>query len=125
MRLDELEEVVGTEALVLFLEMFGGTRVYIPTPAKLKANHPLCSPAGYETAMRLSRVAGGCSIDLPLGKGLRKLEILQRRAGGESLDSIARSLKCSRRFVLKVCSDKSEKTEAGMKARRNRQMELF
>lgn len=125
MRIDELEEILGIDSLVLFLERFGGSRVYIPTPEKLKPEHQICCPAGYEAAHRLSIICGGTSIDLPIGTRLKKSEIIRRRSSGESFDTIARSLKCSRRYVVRTCSEWQDGSDSTGGDSGRRQMELF
>lgn len=125
MRIDELEEILGIDSLVLFLERFGGSRVYIPTPEKLKPEHQICCPAGYEAAHRLSIICGGTSIDLPIGTRLKKSEIIRRRNSGESFDTIARAIKCSRRYVIRICSECQDDSDSSGRDSGRRQMELF
>ena len=109
MTLGELRDIMGAEALRAFLGEYGGIRVYIPAAKALTPSHPMCGVAGFEAVYALAVEFGGCAYDMPTAARFeamdRKLEILRRRAAGETFDTIARAMKISNRYVAIVCAE--------------------
>ena len=70
--LDEIAEVAGIAAALAILDARGGTKVYIPQPAKIDDSHWLVAIVGHKAAMAVADRFGGCSVEIPLlGGGTR------------------------------------------------------
>lgn len=106
MRIEELEDIIGLDALGLLIASFGGTRLYIPSPERLKPDHKLCLNIGDVAAAALSAACGGEIIDLPVlsryQAKARHKEIIRRRLNGESINTVAKETGCTNRLVVQV-----------------------
>lgn len=108
--LETFERVLGDHALK-FLERFGGKRLYIPTPERLKPDHRICQCLGPEKALALSREIGGQRIDVPMGRKYiwqeRNQRVIALKNQGKSINEIADIIGCSTRLVYKILRDHS------------------
>lgn len=55
--LQEMERLIGTKAVLLLVEKYGGVRFYVPQ--KIRAGHDLAKLIGIEAAEKLARDYGG------------------------------------------------------------------
>lgn len=95
-------ELIGAEATAKLIERFGGTRVYVPhSPTPGDA---LAQTVGVEPALKLARTFGGERVEVP-NPPPRRTRIIAMRAAGQSIESIARSLGCTRRRVFQVLAE--------------------
>ena len=104
--LKDLIKVIGHERAARIVAAHGGTRLYIPqmpTPTD-----SLSDLVGYEAACALARTFGGDRIEVP-NPTARRLQIIELRASGLSIDVIARTLRCTRRRVFQVLAEARRK----------------
>jgi len=100
--LEELVELVGDDGAAALIEQFGGTRLYVPYTPKKKDT--LTMSIGMAAAVKLARIFGGDRVDIP-NPTARRLLIRQLHASGQSVDAIARQLRCTRRRVFQVLAE--------------------
>jgi hypothetical protein len=58
-RLIEFERLIGLPATMDLVRVYGGLRIFIPTPARVHAEHPLAQIIGVERLMALAKMYGG------------------------------------------------------------------
>ena len=107
--LDELASVIGMDAVARLVDIFGGTRVYIPHSPE--EDDLLTAAIGQEAAQKLARVYGGDRIEMP-NPTPRRTRIIELRETGCSVDAIARKLGCTRRRVFQVLAEARAKRSA-------------
>jgi hypothetical protein len=100
--LTELIEAIGDEGTLKLIGTFGGTRLYVPHLPE--ASSALAECIGLDAAQRLARTYGGDRVDVP-NPTKRRVQILQLRQQGLSVDAIARELRCTRRRVFQVLAE--------------------
>ena len=69
--IDEIVRVIGLPAAVKLVEQFGGTRVYLPHPSRVKPDTPVAQMLGVEAAVRLASEWPQCEIAIPSSATLR------------------------------------------------------
>ncbi|HZO81158.1 MAG TPA: helix-turn-helix domain-containing protein [Candidatus Binataceae bacterium] len=107
--LDFFIQLIGEEATARLIERFGGTRLYVPHyPAPDDA---LVQTIGVEPALRLAQTFGGERVEVPKPPP-RRVQILALRAAGRSVESIARTLGCTRRRVFQVLAEARRAAQA-------------
>jgi hypothetical protein len=100
--LDELVGLIGKDAAAKLIDIFGGTRLYIPHSPQ--DDDLLSGSLGPEAALKLARIYGGDRIEVP-NPTPRRARILELRETGCSIDAIARNLGCTRRRVFQVLAE--------------------
>ena len=102
--MQELLPIIGATAVVLLVRHWGGTSVYVPTPARCGADHPLAKAIGTPAAKALADYIRGDDLDIPIGKtlasALQRIDIAARTEQGESAAAIARSYGITDRWVI-------------------------
>jgi hypothetical protein len=100
--LDELITAIGTHLALRLVSARGGTRIYIPTEARLMEDCPLARIIGMAAAAKLSRRGGGEWIGISLARAyarrLRDREIRARYAN-ETAAALAREFETSERNI--------------------------
>lgn len=75
-----LRELIGDHNAFRMMNMWGGTRLYIPTSEKCTNNHPIALAIGIDALLKLSHEFGSDRIEIPLGisviKDMRNKEII-------------------------------------------------
>jgi hypothetical protein len=100
--LEELVNLIGHDAAARLIEIFGGTRLYVPhSPHE---DDLLSGSLGPEAALKLASIYGGDRIEVP-NPTPRRARILELRETGCSVDAIARKLGCTRRRVFQVLAE--------------------
>lgn len=93
--LADLVDLVGAPAAAALARDFGGVRLYLPSQARLRADHPLVRSVGAEAARRIVDRFGGGPLEVPLGPHARTAAlaraIRQRLLAGQSEAQIARA----------------------------------
>lgn len=56
--LQDFERLIGLPATLDLVREYGGLRIYIPTPARVTADHPFAKIIGSEALMALAKVYG-------------------------------------------------------------------
>jgi hypothetical protein len=100
--LQELVDLIGQDAAAKLIDIFGGTRLYIPHSPQ--DDDLLTGSLGSEAALKLARIYGGDRIEVP-NPTPRRARILELRETGCSIDAIARNLGCTRRRVFQVLAE--------------------
>jgi Homeodomain-like domain len=100
--LQELVDLIGRDAVAKLIDIFGGTRLYIPHSPQ--DDDLLTGSLGPEAALKLARIYGGDRIEVP-NPTPRRARILELRETGCSIDAIARNLGCTRRRVFQVLAE--------------------
>jgi hypothetical protein len=107
--LNQLINEIGMDAAAQLVEIFGGTRLYIPhSPDE---DDLLTASLGREAALKLARVYGGDRLEVP-NPAPRRARIIELRETGCSVDAIARKLGCTRRRVFQVLAEARAKRSA-------------
>jgi hypothetical protein len=98
----QLTGLVGGDAASRLVAAFGGTRIYVPqSPAPADT---LSAFIGHPAAVALAQIYGGDRLEVP-NPPPRRVQILELRASGLSIDAIALSLHCTRRRVFQVMAE--------------------
>jgi Homeodomain-like domain len=100
--LDELTNEIGADAAARLIDIFGGTRLYVPQSPD--EDDLLTASLGHEAALKLARVYGGDRTEVP-NPTPRRARIIELRETGCSVDAIARKLGCTRRRVFQVLAE--------------------
>ena len=100
--LEEIVEAIGERATARLIARFGGMRLYVPHSPS--ADDELTRAIGEAAATKLARVFGGERVELPKPPP-RRVQILELRAAGRSIEEIARILNCTRRRVFQVLAE--------------------
>lgn len=59
---------IGVAGVLALIEAHSGRPLYVPTPERLHANHPLALVLGLDGALDLARHCPGDRIDIPMGR---------------------------------------------------------
>ena len=100
--LEELVSLIGKDAAAKLIDIFGGTRLYVPHSPH--DDDLLTGSLGAEAALKLASIYGGDRIEVP-NPTPRRARILELRETGCSVDAIARTLGCTRRRVFQVLAE--------------------
>lgn len=104
--LKELVSLIGLDSAARLVAAFGGMRLYVPHSPE--PDDTLSELIGTAAACALAQVYGGDRIDVP-NPTPRRIQIIELRANGVSIDVIARSLHCTRRRVFQVLAEARRK----------------
>ncbi|MEK6245838.1 MAG: Mor transcription activator family protein [Pseudomonadota bacterium] len=101
-----LVEVLGLPTALKFVRRFGGGRVSIPRPARLKPEGAIVQAIGIEAAKALCEEWRGLEIMVPRFAAYRRAErdrkILLRSSQGISARRLALQFKISERHVFQI-----------------------
>jgi hypothetical protein len=100
----KLVELIGKEATKRLITAFGGTRLYIPTPNRLRPTNRLVQAIGWDSAMILCREYGGVShLKIPTchvyRKPLDRRKIVRLRAKAIPISHIAKKVHCTEKAI--------------------------
>ncbi|UAA38210.1 hypothetical protein KIH87_16180 [Paraneptunicella aestuarii] len=106
--LDEIAEIIGSDAAIKLGQTMGGARIYFPITAK--ENHPLTIILGQEDAQKLCDYYAGDTLDIPSKRIFRELRDKIIRSDYHSLkleqgsraNHLALKYGLSRRQVLNI-----------------------
>lgn len=89
--LEDISNIIGTEATLKLAMNFGGTLVYLPK--KPKKNSKLSQIVGYENLVKLSKEFGWGDVLIPMGHfrgiGYRRIQVAKMVEQGKSNNDIA------------------------------------
>lgn len=92
---------IGSEALLILMREFGGTRIHIPL--HVRAEHRMAELLGMETFKKLAGYCGGELVYFPKQtlskKALRNEQIYMKYVGGQKIASIAAEVGLSDRHI--------------------------
>lgn len=100
--LDELIATIGTHLALRLVSERGGTRIYIPTEARLTEDCPLVRIIGIEAARKLSRLWGGEWLTISLARAYmrrRRDREIRTRFKSETAAALAREFETSERNI--------------------------
>jgi hypothetical protein len=100
--LKDIVSLIGVDRAARLIAAFGGMRLYVPHAPE--PDDTLSGLIGHDAAWALARVYGGDRIDVP-NPTPRRIQIVELRASGVSIDAIARSVRCTRRRVFQVLAE--------------------
>lgn len=106
--LDELIAAIGTHLALRLVSERGGTRVYIPTEARLTEDCPLARIIGVAAAAKLSRLWGGEWLTIPLARAYvrrRRDRDIRARFKTETAAALAREYETSERNIHLIVAD--------------------
>ncbi len=106
--IDQVQEVIGPEAMGYLLAKLGGSRIVVPKT--IGEHHPIAHAVGLEAAQKLSEALPGLTLDLPITARKRAL-ILDALANKVPAHKIARDCLCTVRFVFKVQAENRSQSE--------------
>jgi hypothetical protein len=98
---DRLIELLGAQGAARVVDVFGGSRIYVPEP-DTESFAPIAAKLGDETARKLCYEFGGLQVVLPARLVATRQEIVRLRAEGVRPAEIARRLGCAERYVYYV-----------------------
>ncbi|MBF6569089.1 MAG: helix-turn-helix domain-containing protein [Candidatus Binataceae bacterium] len=98
----EIVDTIGDDAALKLIADFAGTRLYVPQEPN--PEDPISRSIGLPAAQKLARLYGGDRMDVP-NPAVRRMRILQMRAAGATVESIARELRCTARRVYQVLAE--------------------
>ena len=104
--INRLVEILGLPTALKFAKRFGGGRVSVPQPARLKPEGRIVQAIGIEAAAALSAEYRGLEIMVPRFAAYRRAErdrnILLKSSQGISARRLALEYKVSERHVYRV-----------------------
>ena len=104
--LKDVVSMIGIEGAARLIGAFAGMRLYVPHAPE--PDDSLSEVIGLEAARALAQIYGGDRIDVP-NPTPRRIQIVDLRASGVSIDGIARELRCTRRRVFQVLAEARNK----------------
>lgn len=104
--LKELVSIIGIDGAARLIGAFAGMRLYVPHAPE--PDDSLSEVIGLEAALALAQIYGGDRLDVP-NPTPRRIQIVDLRANGVSIDGIARELHCTRRRVFQVLAEARSK----------------
>jgi DNA-binding CsgD family transcriptional regulator len=106
----QVRAILGEERLVLLAQELGGTRVYLPTIARLRDDHDIVQAVGRAAAEALSRALAPAWLTVPLA---RRERARYWRGKGLSEERTARKLGMTRSGLQKLLAREEGTDEAG------------
>jgi len=102
--LEDLGAIMGTEAALRLIAVFGGGSLYVPnTP---DATHPIALVVGQRPYLRLVDAYAGQSLSLPAGSEFLRLrrmrQVVRLLAEGVSTEELARRFGCDPRTIRNI-----------------------
>ena len=101
-----LRRLCGVQGLCALVQRWRGQSLYVPTPDRLRPDHPIAQAVGMEAARRLSAECGGNRLTVPLCIGAlraeRDREIWRRYMDGVPTSRLARDYGMTWRSIQKV-----------------------
>ncbi len=105
-RIDDLERVIGTDALEQLAAAYGGRRLVVPHARNMNPGHRLAALLGMDAALRLAQTFAGETVEIPkcdfLARRRRDEAIMADRKAGASQAALARRYRMSERWVREV-----------------------
>ncbi|MBK5230226.1 MAG: hypothetical protein JJE27_03535 [Thermoleophilia bacterium] len=126
--LDELIAAIGTHPALRLVSERGGTRVYVPTEARLTEDCPLTRIIGVVAAAKLSRMWGGEWIAIPLAKAYarrRRDREIRARLKSETASALAREFETSERNIYIIAAAGAQDDELDDQGKPAAQLGLF
>lgn len=107
--IDLVASIIGIDLAAALAERFGGGRIYVPQFPN--EGHPIARCIGIDAARQLGLKFGGEDLEIPLVKSRAQRRrdrerILDLDRRGWNRELIQREVKCSRRHVYNVLSEK-------------------
>lgn len=106
---ERLVAILGVVAALRFAERFGGRRVYVPQPERLKAEGALVSTLGHDAASKLAFEWRGQEIVVPICADLLRVErdraIHADAAANLSASAIAAKYGVTERHVFRILAE--------------------
>jgi Mor family transcriptional regulator len=102
---DKLVAELGLPLALKLAEAFGGTAVYVPTPERLRENHPLVMVLGLEAAKKLAAEWPQHEVIVPIcADYLRRIRNRQVRADRASLTAreAAQKYETTERHIFRI-----------------------
>lgn len=110
MSIEELERLIGKNALDQLCRFYGGQRVYVPITAP--PHHPLALVIGHCAAERLSSCIRGDRIEVPKNRHAetkdRNTELVQRYRAGESVRYLAAEYQLTERRIYVILQQEAQ-----------------
>lgn len=112
---ERIVEVVGLAAALRLAERFGGRRLYVPQPERLKAESPLAAVLGFDLAQKFAFEWRGMEIVVPrCVEYLRRARDRQIHLDAKSMSAaeIAAKHGMTERHVFRVLAEAAPAAEA-------------
>ena len=106
--LAKVSQIIGDDLTREFAEIFGDTRLHMPTTRSLsrKPEHPLIKAIGTDAAMKLAKQLGGIDYQVPTGRhAINFNNIRNFRVRGWKVRDIAKALRFREETVKGICED--------------------
>jgi Mor family transcriptional regulator len=102
--MDEIVNVIGTQAALKLSESFGGMSLYIGKVASVEITHAI----GQQAAFNLSAVYDGCCLYIPNAKAaklaVRNELIRSDRVNGAGIRELVAKYQLSDRRIFSICA---------------------
>lgn len=102
-------DVIGWDDAISLVMRWGGTTVYIPDTEDGAMHSQISRVIGQEKAVALGKKIGGGQLQMPkcalLLTQQRDVEIMQRRASGETVRDLALRFRLTERHVYRILSE--------------------
>lgn len=126
--LDELIASIGTHLALRLVSERGGTRIYIPTDARLTEHCPLGRIIGVDAAAKISRLWGGEWLTIPLARAYvrrRRDREIRARYKTETAAALAREFETSERNIHLIVAAGAEDDATDDQGKPAAQLALF
>lgn len=109
----DLEQLIGMEATLALVDLWGGVQLYIPV--EIPEGHKIEEAIGSESAKHLARYFGGDHIAMPLAKEYRRRkrnsEIFRKKNEGATAHALAREYDMTQRNVWQIIQNERNRLE--------------
>lgn len=126
--LAELIAAIGTQLALRLVAERGGTRVYVPTPARLAEDGPLARVIGVEATAKLARLWPGVWLTVPRAmaymRRMRDREI-RARFKSETAAALAREFELTERQVYAIAAQGADDDAFDAQGKPTSQLALF
>jgi len=116
----EIVDLIGVDKALLFVEAYGGQRVYVPMVAHIGPDHPFSQAIGHGDARRLAEGIAklkGVEIRPPLAtrfrREIKRRAIVARKAEGISTRQLAKDYRCTETHINRILAERKRTAMPG------------
>lgn len=101
--MDDIVDAIGVSASLSLVQIYAGTKIYLPKADRITERHPVAALLGLPLAVRLCVAKGGEAVTIPVCYRMladrREDEILRRLEEGATITELATAYALSERAI--------------------------
>lgn len=109
--LQVIAELIGLPDLLKVVQAWPGVRIFVPSVAKLKPDHPLVNVVGIESAKKIAKHFDGAEWAVPKAEGaliLARNRIIRRLYGPKTAAELALKYELTERQIYRIVAEPEE-----------------